>query len=76
MASLVLGFESADGFEFLGREGEKLSEAAGPSGWHFVIATANRPTGVGNIAPDRMAFGFTGRLFFVDPIAASRTDRG
>ena len=68
----VLGLESTDGFEFFGRERQKLTKL--PDGANGVLRLPPPivPHLVGDIAPERMTLRFTGRLFVVDAVILHR----
>ena len=67
MASLYSAFEGADGFEFLRGEGEEVAELADGADGILRLPPPIVPLLIGNVAPERVAPRFTGRLVFLDP---------
>jgi hypothetical protein len=68
-SELILRFEGPDGLEFAVTEWEQIAKLPdGPDGV-LRLPTPIVPQLLGDFAPERMAFGFTGRLFFVEPSA-------
>ena len=49
------------------REGEKVSELSDRADGILGLPPPIVPVVIGNVAPERMALGLTGRFFFLDP---------
>src|SRR6516165_3372835 len=62
-----MSFEVADRLEFIGSEAQEVPKLSDRANGILRLPSPAVPLGVWNIAPERMAPGFTGRLFFLDP---------
>ena len=67
---LVLGFQGADGLEFLRDEGKQVAELADGADGVLRLPAPVVPVMLGDVAPERMAARLTGRFFVVDAALA------
>src|SRR5438445_3384777 len=70
-----MAFECPDGFELLFGEGEQLPKLPDRANGVLRLPSPIVPLGFGNVAPERVAPRFTGRLFFLRPAEMLRMGR-